>query len=149
MVSVRLALTGADERRGVVFLPQQAFDKVGLEATLEILNGPDGFFPFRTHEGGEGEILLVAKAHTVSVVVDDTDKPDGSDRHRPAKTLELEVALVNGEVVAGTASVELPEHHSRLLDFLNATARPFFAVTANGTTHYLNRHHVLYARPRE
>lgn len=148
-VRVRLALTGAGERRGVVFLPQQAFDKIGLQATVEILNAPDGFFPFRTDGGDEAEILLVAKAHTVSLVVDDADKPAGSDRGSPAKTLDLEVALVNGAMVAGTANVELPDHQSRLLDFLNATARPFFTVRADGATHYLNRHHVLYARPKE
>ena len=59
------------------------------------------------------------------------------------------MVLADGSTLHGWAHVELPEQHSRLLDYLNATPEPFFAVTAEDGTHYLNRAHVLYARPKD
>jgi len=41
---------------------------------------------------------------------------------------------------------QLPDHHARLLDYLNASRDPFFAVDPCGD-HYVNRAYVLYARP--
>jgi hypothetical protein len=45
--------------------------------------------------------------------------------------------------------VELPEDQSRPLDYLNAAPEPFFAITTDESTHYVNRAHVLFARPRD
>ena len=61
----------------------------------------------------------------------------------------VEVVLADGSMIHGWAHVELPEQHSRLLDYLNATPEAFFAVTGHDGTHYLNRAHVLYARPKD
>jgi hypothetical protein len=64
-----------------------------------------------------------------------------------ARTLGVEVVLASGSTLGGWASVELPEQHARLLDYLNASYDPFFAVWSHTTTHYVNRAYVLYARP--
>ncbi len=57
------------------------------------------------------------------------------------------MVLADGETLGGWASVELPAAHARLLDYLNASPDAFFAVWTHATTHYVNRAHVLYARP--
>jgi len=59
-----------------------------------------------------------------------------------------ELTLVDGSTLRGFASAELPEQHSRLLDYLN-DASPFFAVSADEEFHFVNRAHVLYARPED
>jgi hypothetical protein len=59
----------------------------------------------------------------------------------------VEVVLASGSTLGGWASVELPGQHARLLDYLNASYDPFFALWSHTTTHYVNRAYVLYARP--
>jgi hypothetical protein len=36
-----------------------------------------------------------------------------------------------------------------VLDYLNASTDPFFAVTTEAQVHVVNRAHVLYARPED
>ena len=111
-----------------------------------MMNRPEPFFPFRPTE--DGDILLVAKGQTIDLTVDRGPIAD-PDRLFAAKELRLELVLANGSTIAGRAAVELPEHHSRPLDYLNATSDPFFALSTDESTHYVNRAHVLFARPRD
>ena len=62
--------------------------------------------------------------------------------------MSVELTLVNGTIFRGFATAELPVYHSRLLDYLN-DASPFFAVSADDEFHFVNRAHVLYARPED
>ena len=94
-------------------------------------------------------VLLVSKAQTISLSVAKSDLIDDPARRTAARLVAVEVVLADGSTLHGWAHVELPEQHSRLLDYLNATPEPFFAVTAEDGTHYLNRAHVLYARPKD
>jgi hypothetical protein len=112
-----------------------------------MLNRDDAFFPFRPEEG-DG-IMLIAKAHTVSVSVDHQAPISDPMRLSAAKTAGLELVLAGGATLGGWASYELPWGHSRLMDYLNDVASPFFAVWTHGTTYYVNRLHVMYARPLE
>ncbi len=91
----------------------------GPETVLELLNRPEGFFAFRP--AANHDVLLISKVQTVSLSV---------DRQAP---------------IADPA--QLPDHHARLLDYLNASRDPFFAVWTHAATHYVNRAYVLYARP--
>ncbi len=52
-------------------------------------------------------------------------------------------------VAKGRATLELPQHHSRLLDYLNASPEPFFTIATADEVHLVNRAHVLYARPED
>ena len=61
----------------------------------------------------------------------------------------FELMLADGSRLTGSATIELPQHHSRLLDYLNASAEPFFAITTADEIHLVNRAHVLYARPED
>jgi len=110
-----------------------------------MLNRADPFFPFRSKKDGEG-VLLVAKARTVTLTVPRPQEED-SARLSAAKKATLEITLADGSILNGWATLELPQHHSRLLDYLNAAAEPFFALTTSAEVHLVNRAHVLYARP--
>ena len=140
----RLTLTHGRPRTGTIYVSARVPQHDGPETPLEMLNRPDPFFPFQPADGAE--ILLVAKGQTVALAVDHGPITD-PDRLSAARELGLELVLATGATLAGRAAVELPEHLSRPLDYLNATREPFFAITAEQSTHYVNRAHVLYARP--
>jgi hypothetical protein len=143
-----LLLTAGQRKRGEIYVMERVPQHTGAETPLEMLNRPDGFFPFRPEENG-GAVLLVTKAHTIMLSVAADDAAQDPARLSAAKLVGLELALVDGSTLTGFASAELPEHHSRLLDYLNASAGPFFAVAADDAYHFVNRAHVLYARPQE
>lgn len=124
-------------------VPQHA----GPETPLDMLNRPEAFFPFRSKEDGTG-VLLVAKARAVTLTVAQP-KVEDSARLSAAKKAMFEVTLADASKLSGWATLELPEHHSRLLDYLNAVAQPFFALTTASEMHLINRAHVLYARPED
>ncbi len=117
----------------------------GPETVLELLNRPESFFAFRpatTHD-----VLLISKVQTVSLSVDRQAPIADPARLSAARMLGVELVLTGGSKIGGWASAELPEHHARLLDYLNASRDPFFAVWTHAATHYVNRAYVLYARP--
>ena len=117
----------------------------GPETVLEMLNRPEGFFAFRPKAGDE--LLLISKGHTVSVTLDRQAPIADPARLSAAKLLGLEIVLAGGTTLNGWGSAELPPEHSRPLDYLNASQEPFLALWTHASTHYVNRAHVLYARP--
>jgi hypothetical protein len=141
----RVTLTQGKPRAGTIYVGARVPQHDGPETPLEMLNRADGFFPFRP---ADGEILLVAKGQTVALAIDHGPIVD-PDRLSAAKQLRLELVLANGATLSGRAAVELPEQHSRALDYLNATSAPFFELSTDESTHYVNRAHVLFARPRD
>jgi hypothetical protein len=145
-IAVRLVLTQGDPLEGTIFVGERVPQHDGPETPIEMLNRPESFFPFRPDDGGA--VLLVSKRQTVAVAVSPGPVLD-PDRLSAAKELNLELELTNGDTLAGLANVELPEHQSRPLDYLNASAEPFFAISTPEGTHYVNRAHVLFARPRD
>ena len=122
----------------------RAPQREGPETPLEMLNRPEGFFPFLPDD--QREVLLVSRAQTIALTV----AADESDHPSPAaRQIGLEVTLMDGTIWDGVARVELPEAMSRPIDYLNTGGGPFFAVTTNRATHLVNRAHVLYARPTD
>jgi hypothetical protein len=117
----------------------------GPETVLEMLNRREPFFAFRPEAGDE--LLLVSKGNTVSVSQNSQAPITDPARLSAAKLLGLEIVLAGGSTLSGWASAELPPDHSRLLDYLNASQDPFFAVWTHAATHYVNRAHVQFARP--
>lgn len=142
----RLRLTEGALRSGTIFVADRVPHHDGPETVLEMLNRPESFYAFRADSGDE--ILLVAKAHTVFLSVAEPAIGDPA-RLSAARMAEVEVVLASGTTLAGRASFELPDFHQRLLDYLNASRDPFFAVAEGDTTHYVNRAHVLFARPKD
>ena len=146
-IPATLLLAGGGTREGEVYVMERVPQHAGSETPLDMLNRPDGFFPFRSHKDDEG-VLLVAKARTVTLTVPlphDVDKA----RLSAAKRVRLELTLADGSKLSGWATLELPEYHSRLLDYLNASAEPFFALMTADAMHLVNRAHVLFARPED
>lgn len=142
----RVILTTGKPRSGTIFVSARVPQHDGPETPLEMLNRPESFFPFRP---SDGEILLVAKGQTVALTIEHQGPTIDPDRLSAAKQVELELVLANGSSMAGRAAVELPEQHSRALDYLNATIAPFFELATDESIHYVNRAHVLFARPRD
>ncbi len=143
-VPAQLLLTQGVSRPGVVYVMERVAHHDGPETVLEMLNRPEGFFAFRPTD--EGDVLLVSKAHTISLSLDRQAPIADPARLSAARMLGTELVLAGGATLGGWASVELPSHHARLLDYLNASADLFFALWTHAATHYVNRAHVLYAR---
>lgn len=146
-IPATLLQTSGGKREGEIFLMQRVLQHAGAETPLELLNRAEAFFAFRS-KGDPAGVLLVAKTRTVLVTVPRTE-PEDTERLSAAKQASLEVTLADGSKLSGWATLELPEHHSRLLDYLNATREPFFALTTADQVHIVNRAHVLYVRPED
>lgn len=146
-ISATLLQTAGGKREGEIYVMERVPQHAGAETPLDMLNRAEGFFPFRPKGNGAG-VLLVAKARTVSLTVPRTE-PEDAARLSAAKQARLEVTLADGSQLRGWATLELPQHHSRVLDYLNAVAEPFFAIATDDGVHLVNRAHVLYARPED
>ena len=142
-----LLLTHGARRRGKIYMMERVLPHTGPETPLEMLNRAEGFFPFQPED--HGVVLLVTKAQTVLLSVAADDAAQDPARLSAAKLVSVELTLVDGSTIRGFAAAELPDHHARLLDYLNASVDPFFAVSAGEEFHFVNRAHVLYARPEE
>ncbi len=142
-----LLQTAGGKREGEIYVMERVPQHAGQETPLDMLNRAEGWFPFRPKGNGAG-VLLVAKARTVFLTVPLTE-PEDAARLSAAKQARLEVTLADGTQLNGRATLELPQHHSRVLDYLNAAAEPFFAITTDDGVHLVNRAHVLYARPED
>jgi len=147
-IPATLLQTAGGKREGEIFVMERVPQHTGHETPLDMLNrAVDGWFPFRPKDNGAG-VLLVAKARTVLLTVPRTE-PEDAARLSAAKRARLEVTLADGTQLNGWATLELPQHHSRLLDYLNAATEPFFAIATEDGVHLVNRAHVLYARPED
>lgn len=144
-VPAQVLLTQGVSRPGHVYVMERVPHHDGPETVLEMLNRPEGFFAFRPAD--EDDVLLASKVQTVSVSLDRQAPISDPARLSAAKLLGVEIVLAGGATLGGWASVELPSYHARLLDYLNVSHDPFFAVWTHAATHYVNRAHVLYARP--
>ena len=146
-VPATLLLTAGARREGQIYVMERVPQHAGAETPLDMLNRTEAFFPFRASD--DGAVLLVAKARTVMLSVPRDTSAEDPVRRSAAKQARIEVTLADGSTLSGWATLELPEHHSRVLDYLNASADPFFAITTEDRHQFVNRAHVLYARPED
>lgn len=146
-VPAELVLTGVPARDGEIYVMERVPQHAGPETPLDMLNRPTSFFPFLPAR--EEGILLVAKTGTIAVSIARAATAEDPARLTAAKRTSFTIRLANGAELTGWATLELPSHHSRLLDYLNASTDPFFAVTTADRVHLVNRAHVLYARPED
>jgi hypothetical protein len=144
-VPALLRLTGGEPLDGEIYVMERVPQHEGPETALDMLNRADGFFPFRPH-AASATVLLVAKARTVTLTV--APPPADAARLSAAKRVSLVLTLADGSELSGSATLELPEQHSRILDYLNA-GEPFFVIVTADQMHIVNRAHVLYVRPED
>ena len=148
-VPATLLQTAGGTRDGEIYVMERVPQHAGPETPLDMLNRAEGFFPFRP-KNDNGTVLLVTKARTVTLSVPRTTAPQDPARLSAARTGRLEVTLADGSKLSGWVTIEMPEHHSRLLDYLNAApGEPFFAITSADEIHLVNRAHVLFARSED
>lgn len=146
-IQATLLQTSGGKRAGEIYVMERVPQHAGHETPLDMLNRPEGFFPFKPSKDSGG-VLLVAKARTVSLSVPRTE-PEDMARLSAAKQASLELTLADGSKLSGWATLELPEYHSRVLDYLNTSNEAFFAIATADEVHLVNRAHVLYARPED
>ena len=149
-VPATLLQTAGGTRDGEIYVMERVPQHAGPETPLDMLNRTEGFFPFRP-KNDNGAVMLVTKARTVTLSVPRTTAPEDPARLSAARTGRLEVTLADGSKLSGWVTIEMPEHHSRLLDYLNAAppGEPFFAINTADQIHLVNRAHVLFARPED
>lgn len=118
---------------------------VGGETAVEMLNRPERFFALSCPSG---DVTLLCKAQ-VAVVTCDADlwEPD-PERRAISKKFLLDVSLISGQKICGSAYWEHPSTHPRPQDFLNSP-EPFFEITAEGNVHCVNRTLVTRVNPLE
>src|SRR2546422_11527935 len=109
-IVARLQLTHGGSRTGEIFVFDRVTEHSGPETPLEMLNRPEGFFPFRAD--GKDAVLLVTKALTVSLTVPHAASISDPDRLSAARTIRLDVMLANGSTLAGAGAGEAPQHHT-------------------------------------
>ena len=117
----------------------------GSETPVEMLNRPEHFFAVSLPDGG---VSLVCKAQTAVVTCDASMWEVDEQRRAISRSLELEVRLIDGMNLNGTAYWELPPTHPRPQDFLNVS-EAFFEITDDGVSHCINRSLVGQVRPKE
>ncbi|HKC38063.1 MAG TPA: hypothetical protein VKC15_00830, partial [Gemmatimonadales bacterium] len=62
-IPAKLLLTDGEQRSGEIYVMERVPHHTGSETPLEMLNRPDGFFPFLP--AGEKTIMLATKAQTI------------------------------------------------------------------------------------
>jgi len=144
-IPATLRLTAGQPFDGEIYVMERVPQHAGPETPLDMLNREGGFFPFRPR-AANAAVLLVAKARTVTLTV--PPLPADAARLSAAKRASLVITLADGSELSGWATLELPEYHSRILDYLNA-AESFFTLATDEQLHIVNRAHVLYARPED
>ena len=117
----------------------------GVEAPLEMLNRPERFFAVSLPSGG---VTLVGKAQAAVVTCDPSLWEVDPQRRAISRQFRLDIDLIGGQNLCGSAFWELPSTHPRPQDFLNAT-EPFFEITEDGMSHCINRALVGQVRPFE
>ena len=118
---------------------------VGGETAVEMLNRRERFFAVSLPSG---EVALVCKAQ-VAVVTCDADLWEADPERRAiSKKFFLEVSLISGRKICGSAYWELPSTHPRPQDFLNSP-ETFFEITEEGNVHCVNRTLVTRVKPLE
>ena len=115
----------------------------GPETPLEMLNRVDPFFALTRSGGG---VLFVPKAQAAVVTCRHHAPPADPERFSAAKLVALDVVIIGGREVRGSAAVEMPPERSRALDYVNGPGA-FFALWTDDVTHYINKFLVRTIRP--
>src|ERR1043165_10064841 len=93
-IPAKLKLTSGDALDGEIYVMERVPQHTGPETPLDMLNRPEGFFPFRPRAGTAG-VLLVAKTRAVTFKGPRT-APQDSSRLSAAKRARREVTPAAG-----------------------------------------------------
>ncbi len=131
--------------KGEIFLNTSAVGHPGPETPFDVFNSGDPFFPLLL-ENGETRILALSRLADVSWPVEEFSD---SERAAFARSVSLEVRMINGTTHTGTMLIEAPVRHSRIIDFLNFHSDRFLTISSDGRCISINREMVESVRPRD
>ena len=109
------------------FLRQVAEEHSGREIILDILNSKAGFVALEDSQANE--ILLVNKGKVMYLELQERDLIKET---MLAPEIPAEVALTNGEILAGSFFLQMPLERSRLSDYLNFSPQFLYLCREKG-----------------
>jgi hypothetical protein len=131
---IAMTLHSSETMTGDIFL-QQVGRYGSAEGPIDILNAPELFFPLRAENG---DTVLVAKDQVVSVHYNRSDV-ETALRAGVTPRIGVEVRLIHGQTFTGLVFLDMPEQHSRLLDFLNRSRQRFISLDTQDGQLLVNR----------
>jgi hypothetical protein len=140
---VALMLLGGRQLCGELFIQASARHLSALEDAPEFMNGSEPFFPLRVDDG---QTLLVAKSHVLSLTVPREFAAAATSNWTYAERARVEVAMDGGSTHEGVLLVEHYVSGARVLDHLNHLDEPFMLLHSEKDVRLLNRAHIVYVR---
>jgi hypothetical protein len=125
---------------GCIFVPVTSSTHDGPMRPEEVLNGGGEFFPFLPDAGGGTVILNKSEVLVVSVGRESDAAPGESPDIDRRVMVECP-----GRSIEGHLRIDMPSHHSRVLDYLN---RPdwFLPVHDGGRVYLVRKHNIVQVR---
>jgi hypothetical protein len=118
--------------RGRIFIPAASHNHDGAMRAEEWMNEQADFFPFLPDAASEPELL---NRHEVLVLTVPAHA-DAGDLVPGMRLPERSVSIdCRGRRLSGTLVIDMPEEHSRVLDYLNRPGR--FLTLRDGQRHHL------------
>jgi hypothetical protein len=132
--------TDGRELSGRVFVPIVSSTHPGPMRPEEVLNGEGEFFPFLPDDR-DGAVML-NKGTVLVVSVDAGSEAVAGEAVDIDRTVVVECP---GRAIEGHLHIDMPFHHSRVLDYLN---RPewFLAVHHGGRVHLVRKQNIILVR---
>ena len=142
-VAAQFVLPGGASRDVAVFLAEAAPGHTGGERLSDLLNNSGSqFIPALD---AETDAMTFVRCENLALArVAAEHEPNVVDQFTIPTEHEVEVMLVDGQKLRGLITYVLPEAHSRLTDYLNNSAPPFFPVLEGERVALVNKRHVAY-----
>jgi hypothetical protein len=139
-----ITLSNGDSAPGHFFVARASARTPGPERVGELLNAEPGFFPFETLDGHGTRTVLYNRRQVIMVALAENEA-----RRDPGYDVATErfvsVLLSNGQRVAGSVRVHLPEGRDRLSDWARH-ADTFRYIEMGEALLLVNIAHVLEVR---
>jgi hypothetical protein len=138
MVSVVVTTADGRSLAGQVFVPAASARHSGPMRPDEWINEPYSFFPFLA-EGAAGAPILLNKNQVAILSLTSAGDEDGvSEEMGPRRKVVVECGPRR---IEGMLRIEMPAHHSRVLDHLNRP-EPFLVLREGERDHLIFKRHV-------
>jgi hypothetical protein len=126
-----------DERplRGRLFIPSDSQRNLGPMGMVEWMNQTSGFFAFVAE--GEETARILNKRYVVVLTL------AGAEAASPAAVVHHVIIECGTIRLEGRVHVEMPDHASRLLDWLNSPA-PFLMLHGDGERHIVQKQRITF-----
>ncbi|HYO68433.1 MAG TPA: hypothetical protein VEU33_20360 [Archangium sp.] len=142
-VAAQFVLPGGASRNVAVFLAEAAPGHTGGERLSDLLNNSGSLFIPAVDADTEAMTFVHCENLALARVAAEHE-PNVVDQFTIPTEHEVEVTMMDGQKLRGLITYVLPEAHSRLTDYLNNSAPPFFPVLEGERVALVNKRHVAY-----